>query len=101
MWLWTVKKKKNTDGIQSNISHWLRACDPKLMTSLPNICYLRSHMLKDKGRKQPTHSERSTLTYTVHAVRLVVFATWKTLLLIIFTPPTFALLKTAGHALPV
>lgn len=53
----------NVSSQQRNSSCWLHACDHERITPLLNICYLRSHMVKGKGRKRPSYSRRNTLTY--------------------------------------
>lgn len=53
----------NFSSQQRNSSCWLHRCDHELITPLLNICYLRRHLVKGKGRKRPSYSRRNTLTY--------------------------------------
>lgn len=93
----------NFPSQQRNSSCRLHACGHELIAALLNICYLRSHMVKGKGRKRPSSSPLDTLTYCACRHSGCVCHLQDFVLgdceLFFFSP--FAPLKTAGHVLPV
>lgn len=78
----------------------LAGCVHVTMKLLLHSCYLRSHIVKGKGRKWPTSSRSNTLTYCACCQAGCVCHLWDFVLSENFFS-TFVLLIAAGHILPV